>query len=163
VHVVGTVFQWRRWSFAYAAEVVPLLVISNNPTYNTETSELYGQPTQTKQETGRAPVAGFALSPIGFETQIGLTSHWRVYGGGATGVAWFTRDVPVPDARAFNYTFEFGAGAQWRCRPNLFLRVGYKFHHLSNAGTGALNPGLNGNVVVIGIARQLGRRSESEK
>jgi opacity protein-like surface antigen len=158
VHVTGTLFRWRRWSFAYASEVVPLLIVSNDPRYDPETTLPNGQQIQYPHETGRGPVAGFALSPIGFESQLGLTARWRVYGGSALGAVWFTRDVPVPDSRSFNYTYEFSGGVQWEPHSGRFLRVGYKFHHLSNADTGVTNPGLNGNVLMIGMARRFGRR-----
>ncbi len=32
--------------------------------------------------------------------------------------------------------------------------VGYKFHHLSNGGTGTFNPGLDANVFYLGWGRR---------
>lgn len=156
LHLTGTFVSWRRLSVAYSPEMVPLLLVSNTPTYTTTTEFQGSRPVQVKHITGRGVAAGFALSPLGLETQVRLTSALRVYGHAAAGAAWFRRDVPEPDSRAVNYTFEYGGGLQYRWRPAWALRAGYKFHHLSNAGSGATNPGLNGHVVTVGVARRLG-------
>jgi hypothetical protein len=107
-------------------------------------------------EDGKGPVAGFAISPIGLEAQIRLTPRWRAYTAGAAGVVWFTREVPTANARAFNYTFEVGGGVLWRYRSRQSLRVGYKFHHLSNLYTAPANPGIDGAVFLLGFERAIG-------
>ena len=38
------------------------------------------------------------------------------------------------------------------------LRVGYKFHHLSNAFTAPLNPGIDAAVFLVGFERAIGSR-----
>jgi len=92
VHVTFNFARTDRWAVGYAPEVVPLLLISNNPKYR-ESAQGSGLP--WLEQTGRGPVAGFAVSPIGFEGQLRMTSRWRAYGAGAAGVVWFSRDVPV--------------------------------------------------------------------
>ena len=106
---------------------------------------------------GTGPVAGFALSPVGLEGQFRLTSAWRVCGAGGAGCVWFTRDVPVPGARAFNYTFETGGGLIWQYGHRSSLRAGYKFHHLSNGYSAQQNPGLDGAVFLLGLHRVMGK------
>ena len=158
-HFVATFLKREWWSVAYAPEVVPILLISNTPTYRIVTDVATPQSLrQTKVETGRGVAAGFAMSPLGIEAQVGLLRDWRLFAGAAAGAVWFGRDVPVPGSRAFNYTYEAGGGAQWQYRPGWFLRAGYKFHHLSNAVSSVVNPGLNGNVVTAGVLRRLGHR-----
>ena len=39
------------------------------------------------------------------------------------------------------------------------VALGWKFHHISNAWTAPYNPGLDGNVVYLGVQRRRGRRS----
>ena len=63
-------------------------------------------------------------------------------------------------ARAFNYTFEVGGGVLWRIRPRDSLRIGYKFHHLSNLFTAPQNPGIDGAVFLLGFERAIGSRRE---
>jgi len=153
VHAVVNFVRSRRWTLGYAPEVVPLLLISNNPKYRQVPD---GAGASITVEDGRGPVAGFAISPFGVETQTRLTSRWRAYGAGAAGGVWFTRDVPTAYSRAFNYTFEVGGGVQWQYRARKALRVGYKFHHLSNAYTAASNPGIDGAVFLFGFDNALG-------
>jgi hypothetical protein len=37
-----------------------------------------------------------------------------------------------------------------------WLRVGYKFHHLSNAKTAPSNPGVDAKVFLVGLERAIG-------
>ncbi len=154
LHATINFMRTHRWTLGYAPEIVPLLLISNNPRYRYERDRYGGG---FLFEDGRGPVAGFAFSPIGLEMQIRLGSRWRAYGAGAAGGVWFSREVPVAYARAFNYTFEFGGGILWRYGARHSLRVGYKFHHLSNAYTAPQNPGIDGSVFLLGFERSIGR------
>ena len=151
VHVTKPILRWKRWSLAYAPEVVPLLLVSNGPKCVTEQSPVIGGSACVTTTGDPGWVRGVAIVPVGVESQIRIARRWRVYGGAAAGVAWFTRPVPDPGARAFNYTIEFGGGLQWQFRRREWLRVGYKFHHLSNAYTAPSNPGVDGNVFLIGF------------
>jgi hypothetical protein len=101
-------------------------------------------------------VAGFAISPLGVEGQVRMTSRWYAYGAGAAGGVWFTRDVPTAYSRSFNYTFEMGGGVRWQYRPRRALRIGYKFHHLSNAYTAPSNRGIDGAVFLFGFEQAFG-------
>jgi hypothetical protein len=157
VHTTADIVRARRWSLAYAPEIVPLLLVSNNPTYR-RISTTAGPPITI--EDGRGYVAGFAVSPVGLETQIRVTSRWRAYSASAVGGVWFTREVPVAYSRAFNYTFEVGGGVLWRFHPRDSLRLGYKFHHLSNLYTAPQNPGIDGAVFLLGFERAIGSRPD---
>ena len=153
LHATADLFRAGRWTLGYAPEVVPLLLVSNNPKYRHFQDSGGGEITV---EDGTGPVAGFALSPIGIEARIRLTSRWRAYTAGAAGGVWFTREVPTSYSRAFNYTFEVGGGLIWQYRSRESLRVGYKFHHLSNLYTAPSNPGIDGAVFLLGFERAIG-------
>jgi opacity protein-like surface antigen len=153
VHVSVNFVRTQRWTFGYAPEIVPLLLVSNNPKYRTVTISA-GQ--TARVEKGRGPVAGVGMSPIGLESQLRVGSRWRLFAAGAAGCVLFTREVPVANARKFNFTFEFGGGAIWSYSPRWSLRMGYKFHHLSNAYTAPVNPGVDGTVFVVGFSRAMG-------
>jgi hypothetical protein len=153
LHATAPFVRSRRWTFSYAPEVVPLLLISNNPKYRDFPTPDGGR---FKIEEGKGPVAGFGISPIGLEAQIRIASRWRAYTAGAAGVVWFTREVPAANSRAFNYTFEVGGGLIWQYRSRDSLRVGYKFHHLSNLYTAPNNPGIDGAVFLLGFDRAIG-------
>jgi hypothetical protein len=86
-----------------------------------------------------------------------IASDWRAYAASAGGVAWFTQDVPIAGAGAFNYTFEVGGGVLWRYRDRDSVRIGYKFHHLSNGYRRLFNPGLDGAVFLVGYEHAIAR------
>ena len=153
LHATAHFFRSGRWTLSYAPEVVPLLLISNNPQYR-QFQEADGG--QISVEDGKGPVAGFAISPIGIEARIRLTPRWRAYAAGAAGAVSFTRAVPTAYSRAFNYTFEVGGGLLWQYRSRESVRVGYKFHHPSNFYTAPDNPGIDGAVFLVGFERAIG-------
>ena len=153
VHATASLLRGYRWTIAYAPEMVPLLVVSNNPRYRQVPT---GADTSVTIEEGRGRVSGFAISPIGLEGQVRIFARWHVYTAGAAGVVWFSRAVPVAYARSFNYTFELGGGMLWRISSKDSLRIGYKFHHLSNLYTASQNPGIDGAVFLLGFERTIG-------
>jgi Lipid A 3-O-deacylase (PagL) len=143
-------------TLAYAPEIVPILIVTNNPTYQTTVVRRGGVSRLAEVEDGRAPVYGFGLSPFGLEALVRTGPRIRLFGAVATGMVWFTREVPVANSRAFNYTFELGGGLLWEYEARRRLRFGYMFHHLSNAWTAEQNPGLDGDVFYIGWETAVG-------
>ena len=160
IGVRGTapVFRWEALSFAYAAELTPLLIISDNPLYKSAIVVRGGQAQIVEVEDGTAPVYGAGFSPLGLEGRIRTAPHAQVFGALAIGLVWFTRDVPVANSRAVNITAEMGFGLLWEYSERQRMRFGYKFHHLSNSWTAVENPGLNGNVFYIGWEITVGAR-----
>lgn len=148
VHANVNVVRHDRWTLAYAPEVVPLLIVTGNPRL-VEFTDANGS---GLFEGDPGPVAGFGVSPFGAEAQVRLGNRWRAFGAAALGCVWFTRDVPVPFSRSFNYTLEYGGGLLWRHGPRTSLRFGYKFHHLSNNYTAYQNPGLDAHVFLLGVS-----------
>jgi hypothetical protein len=139
---------------AYAPDVVPVLIITNNPEYVADPVSAYGA-----REVSRGPVAGFAVSPIGLESRFPVTERWSIFTQGAVGGVWFTRPVPDMFGRRFNFTFEIGSGVRWRHSPRTSWRLGVKFHHLSNAYTAPRNAGIDGAIYMVGLDWAIARRS----
>ena len=160
LYLMGARGEWileSRGSFALAAtmDVIPFAMVSNNPTYRV----VEFKPTPTEQATikeinGSAPVFGAGLSPVGLELFGPRIAGARMYLAGAAGGLWFTRETPEPNARRFNFTFEYGGGFRVPLRSGASLVLGYKYHHLSNAYTAPRNPGLDGNVFYLGFVRR---------
>lgn len=139
---------------AYSPEAIPLIVVSNNPEY-AQVANLGTGETETI-ETARSTVAGAGIAPIALELQLDVSRRLGVYGGGTMGGLWFSRNVPVADARAFNFTFDFGGGLRLRLNGRTALRMGYKFHHFSNARTAPSNPGVDAEMFLVGLETALG-------
>jgi hypothetical protein len=68
------------------------------------------------------------------------------------GGVWFSHRVPVRDGTYFNFAARGGLDALYRVGDGLWLSAGYRHLHLSNAGTGAVNPGLDVPLIALGLA-----------
>lgn len=71
--------------------------------------------------------------------------------GGSAGLLAFEREVPFGNTRKLNLTFDITAAVRAPAWRSLAPVIGYKFHHLSNAGTGDFNPGLDANLWFVGV------------
>jgi hypothetical protein len=141
-------------TLAATSDIVPVAVITHTPTYTTRQVVFPGGgTTQLKEQTGNEPVYGAGGMPFGFKLLIGSSSNVRLFGATSVGGLWFTRDVPIPDGRRFNFSFEYGGGIEFGRRTQRTIILGYKFHHLSNANSAAVNPGLDSGVIYVGISR----------
>ncbi|NIR47000.1 acyloxyacyl hydrolase [candidate division KSB1 bacterium] len=98
-------------------------------------------------------VYGFGLSPVGLKWYVLQVSRFKLFTNGSGGFLTFVEDVPDPDARKFNFTFEFGGGIEVFTNSRVGIALGYRYHHLSNANTEKVNPGLDANIFYIGISR----------
>ena len=156
VRCSAPVLRWGILSLAYAPEIVPLLVVTDNPMYHTVTEIRGGVPYRTQVEDGSAPVLGTGFAPLGTEAILRVRPRVQVFAAIAVGVMWFTREVPVANSKSYNYTSELGGGVLWEFSSGRRLRLGYMFHHLSNGWSAQENPGLDGDVFYVGWERMVG-------
>ncbi|MCH7876291.1 MAG: acyloxyacyl hydrolase [Gemmatimonadetes bacterium] len=96
---------------------------------------------------------GLVLHRSGFKSTSGAVTS-SAYSAEPPGFLYFSENVPVPNARKFNFTVDAGAGITVMARFAVGLLLGYKFHHLSNASTAKTNPGLNANLFYVGFTRR---------
>lgn len=62
-------------------------------------------------------------------------------------------DLRVREIRSsFTFVLEAGAGVSISVPKGLIVSVGYRFHHLSNAGLDQPNRGINADAIVLGFA-----------
>jgi hypothetical protein len=98
-------------------------------------------------------VYGFAVAPLGFTFDI---SQRRLHPFIETLGGVIASAEPVPedqtDASGLNFLFDFGGGVRYRIRPRQSLTFGYRFLHISNAGTTSFNPGVDNNVFYVGYS-----------
>jgi hypothetical protein len=149
-----------RWALVYAPVFVPFGILSNMPDSSEQVvvSRIAVGPFEPTPRsvvnvfnpTSHSPAVGVGGSPFGIEIQT-RGSTWKPYGGAAIGGIWFRRRVPDAGGRAFNYMFEFGGGIQRDFAGGSLIRVGYKFHHVSNDFTAPLNPSIVGHCLVLGF------------
>lgn len=56
------------------------------------------------------------------------------------------------EATQFNFVLTGGVGVSWFLTPQLAFNAGYRFHHISNAGTAYPNLGLNASLPFAGFS-----------
>ena len=141
----------KNVAIAYTIDLLPLIVIAASPS---------PPPCVHACLAGGVPVvdgvnhiAGIGLAPLGVEAVWPGRKRTQIVGGTTFGVATFNRAVPVEEARKLNVTVTVSGGVRRDFGSVGVLTVGYKFHHLSNAGT-AWNPGLDTSVWYVGWARR---------
>jgi hypothetical protein len=105
-----------------------------------------GEPAVTISSTitcGRQWTFGQVFTPIGF--QYSMRTHHRLqpFTVGTLGYMYTSRPVPVADAEAFNFVFDFGAGLElYRSdQKKRSISVESRYHHFSNRDTAESNPG----------------------
>jgi hypothetical protein len=139
-------------------EVIPLAVSTNNVDQWDDVCQTRPKPQRGSTTTDgctaltSASVYGVGLAPLGLELRL-LPRRAVQLGFGVTGGALlFTRPVPDPEATRFNFTADAGGAVLLRLGGRRWLRVGYRYHHTSNGGTGRVNPGLNAHVAYAGVS-----------
>jgi len=63
-----------------------------------------------------------------------------------------TRDIPIDDAARFNYMFAIGPGIQIYTDSRTTWRLEYLYRHISNAGQGDQNPGVDQGAVRLTVS-----------
>jgi lipid A 3-O-deacylase len=75
------------------------------------------------------------------------TQRLRPYIEFAGGPFWTDLTDRVPEESSqFNFILTAGGGISWFVTSQLSLNAGYRFHHISNAGTSSPNLGLNSSL-----------------
>ena len=153
-HAEWVIERFGPFALATTADVIPVAVVTRNPTYETRVvnDPDFGEYSFIAA-TGNKPVFGAGAAPFGLKLYVGSSRGVRFYGAGAVGALWFTRHMPVPEARRFNVLAEAGGGLEIMRRSGRAVLIGYKFHHLSNANSAASNPGLDSHVFYLGLSR----------
>ena len=60
---------------------------------------------------------------------------------------------PIPEGEtAFNFTALTALGVDVMITEKEALFLGYRFHHVSNANRGKVNPGINAHAIVFGLS-----------
>ncbi len=95
---------------------------------------------------------GGGFSPVGFHFNFLRTHRIQPMVRVAGGLVFTTRDVPILDSKALNYTGELGAGFEVFRPKGRSLEFQYQFYHLSNGYTGDYNPGMDGQIVRVSYA-----------
>jgi len=71
-----------------------------------------------------------------------------LFGGG--GILYTNADIPGLGAEV-DGNWQFGGGVRYRLQSGRWLKVEYRFHHISNAGTEDPNDPINSSKILVGM------------
>jgi hypothetical protein len=128
-------------NLSYIADLVPIEIQEGNVTRESD----------PLTPTARATVYGAGLAPLGLKASFGR-ARLKPFVSAAGGVLVFGRRVPLPAATKLTFTGDIDLGAELWTRSSRAFTLGLKFHHISNAGTGDVNRGLNLFVLYAGLS-----------
>ena len=100
----------------------------------------------------RSTVYGAGISPLGLRLVFRPSARVRPFLGASGGFMLFSDEVPLPGARQFTFTADIETGIEIPLTNGHGLMAGVRFHHLSNANTGDVNPGLNAFAFFAGFS-----------
>ena len=145
------------YALDYTVDIVPVALSSPPLAYQDE----QGNP-QTELQPGDCKVSvfgcrfpngsafGTGVSPLGFTAVYRRAHAFQPRLGFTGGALLFDRKVPTVISTEFNFTATLEAGAQWLNTKGDGALLVYRFHHLSNAGTGNDNSALASHVISVG-------------
>ena len=155
-----TVSSSENVTVAYTMDVIPAAAVTNTPVRTRQFCCL-GLPEAIRREleiqTERiepSTAYGLGIAPLGLQFELFRQNPVYLTLGGGGGLLFFDRDVPRLDTRKTNFTVTLNAGLRIDLLEDWEVTLGYKFHHLSNAGTGTFNPGLDSNMFYLGWMRR---------
>jgi hypothetical protein len=102
---------------------------------------------------GRKTTNGGSLSPLGARATWFQRSRIQPSFALNLGFVLAAREIPVNDAYKFNFLFSFGPGVQVFATSRSSVRLEYVFRHISNAGLGDVNPGVDQGVFRLTLSR----------
>jgi len=144
---------WLRWE----PEVYPVIVVRHN---------LLGDAVFLEDEERwvvarlieRTTTYGLGGAPLGLRLTPLRTGRLALHARSGLGAAYFARPVPAANTHHLNVTVDVGVSAGIIVSPRFEVSFGVRYHHLSNAGLGRANPGLDSKVLWVGIGREARHR-----
>ena len=132
---------WPGVSIAYSGELLPAAI-------------LFEPGQNLPQYVPSHAVYGFAVTPLGFTADFGR--RHRVYPYLQTNEGIIASSEPIPinvtGATGLNFLIDVGGGIRFTMGQRRAISLGYKFLHISNGFTSAVNPGVDNNVFYAGFS-----------
>jgi Lipid A 3-O-deacylase (PagL) len=135
---------------ATTIELVPLAVVSRR-SGTPEDCWTSASGRRRCQLGATTPAVGSGILPFGLKLYFANTPRVRLFTSGATGMMLFSQEMPVTGSRRMNFAVEYGAGAEISTIRGGSLLAGWTFKHMSNAYTAPLNPGVDANMLYVGL------------
>ena len=142
------------FALATTMDLVPLVVVSRRagPLRDCWTNQPSGR--SQCQSAESAPTYGAGAHPLGIKLYLANGARARLFAGGSVGMLFFNREMPIVGSNRMNFAVEYGGGVEANALGRSAIVVGWKFQHMSNGYTSPLNPGLDVNMLYLGLLRR---------
>jgi hypothetical protein len=142
-----------KFALSHTIEI-PISVIL--PPSHAQESECWWRSTTGKRECydvigPNYPVAGVGVTPLALKLYYGPTQPFRLFGAVGIGGVAFDRKTPVAAASVLNFAIEYLLGAELGITDRRSVEIAWKYQHWSNANTTYFNPGLDVNLITVGL------------
>lgn len=94
----------------------------------------------------------FGAAPLGLQVNFRPRKKLQPFISATGGFLYFSQPTPNFGGTRFNFTADVGVGLEIRHKNKRAVTVGYKYHHISNAERGIINPGFDNNILYVGYA-----------
>jgi hypothetical protein len=137
----------------YQIDVIPLAVINYRVERLIRTS-----PNVLDYNRDRETVYAAGLTPVNFQLNFRRRTKIQPFLTAEAGLLIFGKKIPDDRSplrpnqvgRRLNFTLAGGGGVEFLTDDARSYTVGFKFHHISNASTGNINPGFDQNLFYFG-------------
>jgi hypothetical protein len=148
--VIGAVFALNGVQIISPETPVRVIYVTNAPIGTAITGKNTAAPIYAVY--GREDTYAAAFNPLG--ARITAFPRWRLRPSFSLDLGFVVsrQDIPVDQSDRFNYLFSFGPGLEIFTYSNTSWRVEYVYRHMSNAGQGDQNPGVDQGVVRVTIS-----------
>jgi opacity protein-like surface antigen len=128
---------WEDTCLKYKVSLIPVAFV-------------HGDQATLRFRHGRT-VYGGGADPIGFQLNFRSHKQLQPFLTLAGGFLYFAEQVPVINSSQYNFTFGGGGGVEYMLGSHSIL-LGYRYHHISNARTGNVNPGIDSHILFLGFS-----------
>lgn len=137
----------------YQIDFIPFAAIN----YRTERL-IQVSPTVFTYNRDRETAYAAGLTPVNFQLNFRRKSKIQPFLTAEAGLLIFNKSLPddrsafrpLQRGKQFNFTLAGGGGVEFLTDDARSYTVGFKFHHISNASTGNINPGFDQNLFYFG-------------
>ncbi|HYD51592.1 MAG TPA: acyloxyacyl hydrolase [Gemmatimonadaceae bacterium] len=156
VRLTRAVAGSQRWTLDYTMDLVPVAWVSMPR--DTVVVDLWSCRTMHFCEVrvpadGRREASGRGVEPLGLQLRFRRWSRVQPLVHLSGGALWFDDEVPRTGTARFNFIGRLGAGVSAASTGGLAVTVGYTLAHISNGGTKPLNPGIDSQMLYVGLTR----------
>jgi len=140
-------------TLTYTVDIFPAFFVSIPPkTVSVPPSGRPSNDAETSVYQQGLDTYGVGASPAGLRVTFRTANRVQPFVAGSTGLLYFVDALPNERGKHLSFMFDVGAGVQVVLTSNLILTAGYRYLHLSNGFRGQINPGIDANLLYLGVA-----------